>query len=138
MAYNNPWMYNDKVLETEDTVGYAGMVYLITNLDNGKSYIGKKFFWKPKHHVVKGKKKITVVESDWKKYYGSCKQLLEDIEQIGLDNIQRSVLRLCKTKTECAYFEMKEQIDRGALISERYYNEFIGGKITGKHLRKHL
>ena len=31
--------------------------------------------------------------------------------------------------------EAKEQFDRGVLLSEGYYNEFIGCKIHSKHIR---
>jgi len=41
------WIYNDK--EYVDTPEeYQGFVYLITELDTGKKYIGKKNFWRPK------------------------------------------------------------------------------------------
>lgn len=122
-------------LESEDLEGYYGMVYLIVNHDTKKSYVGKKFFWSQKKRQVKGRKRRYLAESDWKTYYGSNKQLVEDMEN-GLANIERFVLKLCRTKTECAYYELKEQVDRGVLLTEDYYNEFIGGKIHGRNLRK--
>jgi hypothetical protein len=45
-------------------------------------------------------------------------------------------VHLCETKTECAYWEMDYQIRCEALLTEEYYNEFIGGKVNGKWLRK--
>ena len=136
-SYNNPWYYNGAVLETNDVEDYTGMVYLIHNTVDLKYYVGKKFFWSNKKlPPLKGKKRrrIKRVESDWKTYYGSSNKLLEDIERLGVDKFERSVLHLCKTKTQCSYYEMKEQVDRNVLLTEEYYNEFIGVKINSKQL----
>ena len=53
----------------------------------------------------------------------------------GRERFKREIIRLCKTKGEMTYFEMKEQIDRKVLFDDKYYNEFIGGKIHSKHLK---
>ena len=134
--YPNPWIYRGKILQSEDVENYVGMVYLLKNKQNNRQYIGKKFFWTRATRSVKGKRKKVKVESDWKKYYGSSKSLLSDIEQIGIDKIERHVLLLCNTKTQCAYYELKEQVDRNVLLREDYYNEFVGGKINGRHLEE--
>lgn len=42
------WLYNNQVFD-EAPEEFQGFVYQITELDTGKMYIGKKFFWKPKH-----------------------------------------------------------------------------------------
>jgi hypothetical protein len=115
------------------------MVYLIVNETNNRKYIGKKFFWsKRKLPPLKGKtrKRIKTVETDWKDYYGSSNALKEDIDKHGYSNFSRYVLELCYTKTQCAYYELKHQVDTEAIISEEYYNDFIGGKINGRHLEK--
>ena len=36
------WIYKDKEVSDEDIQGYVAFVYLITNLQSGKKYIGKK------------------------------------------------------------------------------------------------
>ena len=51
-------------------------VYRIINLQNGREYIGRKYFWK--FRTPKGKKRKVKSESDWKKYYGSCPELKEE------------------------------------------------------------
>jgi hypothetical protein len=138
-SYNNPWIYNDAILETEDVEEYVGMVYLIENTVDLRYYVGKKFFWSNrKLPPLKGKKRKRTkrVESDWKNYYGSSNNLLNDVERLGFDKFKRSVLHLCKTKTQCSYYEMKEQVDRNVLLTEDYYNEFIGVKINGKQLEQ--
>lgn len=136
MTYDNPWYYNDKILEAEDVEDYVGMVYLLENTENGRKYVGKKFFHRNKTYQVKRKKKKKKVQSDWQDYYGSSKELLEDIEKVGKDKIKRTVLHLCKSKTQCSYYEMVEQIQREVLLTEDYYNGFVGGKISGKFLER--
>lgn len=137
MSYENPWFYKGEIFESEDIGDYYGFVYLLENTTNNRMYIGKKFFWSQKTLPVtksrKRKKKVKV-ESDWKKYYGSNNQLKSEIEQIGIDNITRNIVWLCNTKTQCAYYELYEQIHRRVLLSDKYYNDFIGGKITGRFL----
>jgi hypothetical protein len=138
-TYSNPWLLHGKPLESEDVTNYVGMVYLIVNEKNNKKYIGKKFFWsKRKLPPLKGqkRKRTKIVETDWKDYYGSSNALKEDLEKYGSVHFKRYVLELCYTKTQCAYYELKHQVDNEAILSEEYYNDFIGGKINGRHLEK--
>ena len=131
------WLYEGQPF-TSDMIGdYIGFVYQITNLDNGKKYIGKKWFWSTKKlPPLKGKKrKRTVVkESDWNKYYGSSEEVKLLVEQQGPETFKREILRLCSTKGECTYYEAKYQFDFDVLLRDDYYNEFIGCKIHSKHL----
>lgn len=131
------WLYEGQPFESDMIGDYVGFVYLITNLQNDKKYIGKKWFWSTKKlPPLKGKKrKRTVVkESDWKQYYGSSEEVKLLLEQLGKDNFKREILRLCKTKGECTYFEAKFQFDFDVLLRDDYYNEFIGCRIHSKHL----
>lgn len=115
---------------------YQGFVYLIEELDTGMKYIGKKFFWKPKILPVtktRKRRKKTIVESDWKSYYGSNKELKEKIGDGS--NYRRTILRLCRTKGECSYYEAKYQFENDVLLREDYYNELIQCRINSKHLK---
>ena len=95
---NVMWLYQGKSF-TEEMIGdYYGFVYEITNLTNNRKYIGKKLLKRTKTKQVKGRKKRTLVESDWKDYYGSNKELQFDVETIGIHNFKRSILKLCKSK----------------------------------------
>lgn len=136
--YENPWMYDGKPFESEMIGEHYGFVYLIENPITNKKYIGKKFFWKTVRRTAKGKRKRALVESDWKRYYGSNEQLASDItEQLddrGEVGVSRTILRLCKSKGECSYYEIKEQLAVDALLKEEYYNSFVGCKIHRKHL----
>ena len=132
------WTYNDSEYD-ETPEEYQGFVYIITELDTDKKYIGKKFFWKPKTLPVTKKRKRRVktrVESDWRKYYGSSKEVQQLLELKGSDSFKRVILRLCKSKGECSYYEAKYQFDNDVLLRDDYYNEFIGCKIHSKHIKK--
>lgn len=132
------WLYkgNEFNIAPED---YHGFVYEITELDTGKKYIGKKFFWAPKTLPVTKtrKRKIrTKVESDWKSYYGSNKEVQEQVKLKGENLYKREILRLCKTKGDCAYWELYEQMSHHVLLNDNFYNAFVGAKIHSKHLSK--
>ena len=114
------WIYNDKVFTESDIVDNYGFVYLIVNNITGRKYIGKKFFTKASSKQVKGKRKKIRKESDWLTYYGSNKYLLEDVEKLGAENFTRKILRLCKTRSECAYWETHEIFVSCALLSSNY------------------
>ena len=131
------WYYKSKEYD-ETPEEYQGFVYLIAELDTNKKYIGKKNFWKPKVLPKNSKRSRRVrarVESDWKDYYGSNKELQLLVESKGSDNYRRDILRLCKTKGEMSYYEAKLQFENEALLRDDYYNEFIGCKIHSKHIK---
>lgn len=132
------WYYCNEPYD-EAPEEYQGFVYLITEIDTDKKYIGKKFFWKPKilpKTKTRKRRVRTRVESDWKDYYGSSAEVKLLVEEKGVDNYRRDILYLCKTKGECSYYEAKLQFEHDVLLRDDYYNEFIGCKIHSKHLRK--
>ena len=128
------WLYPQE-FNVED---YFGFVYIITNLETNKKYIGKKFF----HHTkklppLKGmKRKRTVVkESDWKTYYGSSNILKEELKQHGKDKFKREIIKLCTNKKELTYWETKLQFAYGVLEKpDEYYNDNILGKFFTRDL----
>ena len=122
---------------TEEHIGEAfGFVYMITHLKTGRKYIGKKFFTKSKTKQVKGKKKRSRVSSDWMTYWGSNKKLQEEVKENGVDQYIREILHLCKTRSECSYWETWEIFSRHALMHESYYNEWVSCRIRKDHLIK--
>ena len=131
------WYYENKEYN-ETPEEYQGFVYLITELDTGKKYIGKKNFWRPKvlpKNSKRNRRVRTRVESDWKKYFGSNKEVQGLVESKGIENYKREILHFCKTKGEMSYYEAKLQFDHDVLLRDDYYNEFIGCKIHSKHIR---
>ncbi len=144
MSYENPWVYKngneDRIIDSQDTEGFMGFIYLIENLELGKKYIGKKLLSKAKTlKALKGKKRKrrSRVESNWKEYWGSSEELQEDVVKYGVDSFTRRILRFCKTRAECSYFESKEIFACDALINPLYYNKWVSAKVRSEHL-KHL
>ena len=136
MSYENPWLYLERVFDSDDVGDYFGFVYLITNKSNQRQYIGRKYFWS--FRKPPGKKRKVKQESDWKKYYGSCPELKEDIKKYGKENFDRKILSLHTTKGQCNYEETKQLFLNNVLIEAlddgcpAYYNS----NILGRYMRK--
>jgi len=130
------WYYENKLYD-EAPKDYAGFVYLITDLATNKKYIGKKLFWNTrKLKPLKGKtrRRTQIVESNWQNYYGSNEELQQLVETSHAERFEREILHLCEKKGIMSYLEAREQFDRNVLLSDEYYNNFIGCKIHSKHV----
>ena len=134
--YENPWIYQGTTFTTEHIDNFFGFVYCITNKQNNRQYVGRKYFWK--FRTPKGKKRKVKSESDWKKYYGSCPELKEEIEQLGRQNFSRAILSLHNTAGKTNYEETKQLFSRGVLTealsdgTPAYYNS----NILSRYFRK--
>ena len=105
--YENPWLYQGTAFTSDDIDDFFGFVYRITNLQNGKQYIGRKYFYQ-KRKPKGGKRKVTS-ESNWKKYYGSSDELKEEIKKVGKDTFKREIISLHKTLGQVNYEETRQQ-----------------------------
>ena len=131
------WYFHNtgEEFKEDDIQDNVGFVYIISHNKTGKKYIGKKLFTKSKTKQVKGKKKKIRVESDWADYYGSNEQLLNEVK--GKESeYTREILHLCKSRSECSYWETWEIFNRHALLKEEYYNQWVSCKIRKNHLIK--
>ena len=127
------WYYDG--VPYEDSGTHFGFVYLIENLITGRKYIGRKYFTLAGYKQVNGKKKKIRKPSDWQTYWGSNDTLKREIAEAGESNYRRVILHLCKSKSECAYWETYEILSRHALLSESYYNDWVTAKIRKDHLK---
>jgi hypothetical protein len=131
------WIYNNKEIGDDEIEGHASFVYIITNLETGKKYIGKKIFKSIQRKKVKGKTRKKKVEKDsgWKSYFGSNSVLLEDVEKLGQDRFRREILKLCKTRGTASYWEAYYIMTHHAIISENFYNESLQVRVHRSHVK---
>lgn len=136
MSYENPWRYKGEIFESNQIEDNYGFIYLITCIKTNRRYWGRKYFWS--FRTPPGKKRKVKQESDWKKYYGSCPELKQDIIKYGKEFFNREIISLHKTKGDCNYEEtrqlflnnvLRESLDDG---SPAFYNS----NILGRYLRK--
>ena len=138
---SSPWHYQGREFVPPDPWSHEdayGFVYLITNRATNKKYVGKKFFWSQKTLPItktRKRRKRTLVESDWRTYWGSNTHLVADVEQMGVDMFHREILYMAKRKGELSYMETKEQFDRDVLLTEDYYNGIIACRIGGQTVK---
>jgi Putative endonuclease segE, GIY-YIG domain len=141
-VYLSPWRINGVIYEPypEELALWMGFVYMITENSTGKKYIGKKLFWsKRTKPAKKGKTRKThmLVESDWKSYYSSNKQINEKVAIDGGKDYTREILKLCVSKGEMSYWEAKLQFDNDVLLRDDFYNGIINCRVNAGHI-KHL
>ena len=132
------WFYKDRPFTSEMIKDYQGFVYVITNLDTQKRYIGKKNFIKKRTlKALKGKKRKRKVysESDWKDYYGSSDAVSKILLESGPETFEREILYLSMSKGEMSYVELYYQVVTGALLSDDYYNGIISCRINHRHIK---
>ena len=136
MSYENPWLYNGEVFESDHIQDHFGFVYRIDCDTTGRSYIGRKYFWS--FRKKKGATRRSKAESDWKKYYGSCPELKEDIKKYGKDKFKRTIISLHDSVGKTNYEETRQLFVNNVLIESlegdipKYYNS----NILGRYYRK--
>ena len=134
--YENPWLYQGTAFTSEHIDDFFGFVYRITNLQNGKAYIGRKYFYQ-KRKPKGGKRKVTS-ESNWKKYYGSSPELKADVSRYGKENFSREIMSLHSTLGRTNYEETKQLFLNNVLMealddgTPAYYNS----NILGRYMKK--
>jgi DMSO reductase anchor subunit len=138
------WIYKGEPVE-EIEEKYTGFVYIITNLVTGKAYIGKKLskFSKTTTKTVtlkngnKKKKKIrSKVDSDWKTYWSSSKEVQDDVKALGEDKFTREILMFCLSKGTASYFEAKYQMQNEVLENpDKWYNGIVNCRVHRSHIK---
>lgn len=143
------WLFLKKQIESIDQFpeNSFGFIYKITHINTNKTYIGKKSLYHNKKHkltkkqlaeqpVTRGRKsthEVIQVESDWKTYYGSSKELTSDVKKFGQDKFLREIIYLAKNKKQLTYLELKAQFEYNVLEIDSY-NDNILGKFYRKDL----
>jgi hypothetical protein len=131
------WYYKGEEYTQADPQ-YVGFVYIITNFQNGRKYIGQKTFYSTKKlPPLKGKKnkRHRREDSNWRTYWGSSSALHLDISTQGEKDFHREIIALCVNKNQMNYIEAKAQFDNNVLLSDDYYNGIINCRISSKGLK---
>lgn len=126
--------------EINDFQNAYGFIYKITHKETGKFYIGKKqLVFKRKKKL--GKKELSLIEikpgrrptsklveseSDWKTYWGSSKELCEEIKKQGQDKFDRVIIQLAYSSKQLTYFETMYQFSNNVLQIESFNNNILG------------
>ena len=133
---DSPWTYQGTTFTSADIDDFFGFVYRITNLTNGRKYIGRKYFWQKRKPRGGGRRRTS--ESNWKAYYGSSKELTEDRKLLGNGSFKREILSVHRTPGKVNYEETR-QLFRYDVLTEAlddgtpmYYNS----NVLGRYMRK--
>jgi hypothetical protein len=130
-VYENAWLYEGEPFTSDDIGDFFGFVYRITNLQSGRQYIGRKYFYQ-KRKPKGGKRRVTS-ESDWKRYYGSSAELKSDVKEFGKEVFRREIISLHNTKGWVNYEETRKLFLNNVLSEkENYYNS----NILGRYMKK--
>ena len=124
--------WSTSIIIEEGNIPY-GFIYKITCLTNNRKYIGKKQCKSIlKRKPLKGKKnkRCEVIETNWKEYTSSSRELNEDILKYGKDKFKFEILELCDSKFALAYREAKIQFEEEVLLRDDYYNGIINLRVS--------
>jgi len=124
--------WNTSLIIEEGSIPY-GFIYKITCIPINKKYIGKKQCKSVlKRKPLKGKKnkRHEIIETDWKTYTSSSRELNEDILKYGIESFKFEILELCDSKFALAYREAKIQFDEEVLLRNDYYNGIINLRVS--------
>jgi len=138
------WMYQRIDFQDQDIPnGAVGFIYIMTAIINGNSvsYIGKKNFYsnkkkplgKKKAPTDKRKKTYTRVSKLAYHNYYSSNDILKQAHKDGI-SIKRDIIKICYSKTELTYHEVKQQFLYEVLEHDYYLN----GNILGRWFRGKL
>ena len=126
------WVLSEGMVLSEENMPY-GFLYLITNTVNNRKYIGKKQMKSIKKlKPLKGKKnkRHFDVETDWRTYTSSSSDVNSDILKFGKDKFTFQIIRLCGSKSEMAYEEIRLQILNDVLFRVDFYNGIVNCRLN--------
>lgn len=138
------WIYNQET-NFEIPENALGFIYQITNLIDGRIYIGRKMLSSNRKAKLTKKDKLlpenkrkkfkrVVKETDWKDYWSSCDELKRDVQRLGQDKFKREILCFCSTKSDMTFRELYFQITKEVLFIDSYNghvaSKFFKGKVN--------
>lgn len=112
--------------EVPDPDNYFGFIYKIDDVTAGKSYIGRKQYWKAKQGVKGCKSKVADrgsprwkeccwLPSGWESYKGSSKNLKDWMKKYPNHEYRYTILKNCRSRGVLSYMECKYLWDNRVL-----------------------
>jgi hypothetical protein len=131
------WLFEGKTLIDEAIPKNAiAFLYMITHVDSGRWYIGRKNLFRKVVKIVKGKKKRSLAPSEWKDYWSSSDYLKEQVKELGQDKFKREILIFVETASATIYGEEALLYMTGAMFDPLCINGHIRTKIMRKWFEK--
>lgn len=124
-TYSPEWEYKGEKFNPDFPINHYGFIYKIV-YDNDMVYLGKKSFWKTKTlQPLKGykRKRRSMVESDWRTYKGSTKEIPDDVNLI-----YKEILMFADSKVHLTYLETKTLLENKVPLNDKFYNKNVLGK----------
>jgi hypothetical protein len=132
------WLFEGKEITDEEIPEKAvAFLYIITHVETGRWYIGRKNIFRKVTKSVKLKngnlrKKRSLVGSDWRKYWSSSEFLKEWVKQEGEEKFKREILIFVETAAATIYGEESLLYMSGAMFDPLCMNGHIRTKIMRK------
>lgn len=134
------WTFeNNEIISIEQVPEEAvGFIYILTNVESGRRYIGKKYLWSERKKKLTLKEiaalsnkrlkkwKIDRKESDWLTYMSSSDEIKKEVAQGVI--FTKEIVLWTFSKIETYYQEVKLQFQNNVLESDEWYNKNIASK----------
>lgn len=131
------WIYKNNLISSIEDVpeNAVGFVYVLTNEQTGKKYIGKKYLYSERKKALTKKEiselinkrlkkwKMVKKESDWLTYNSSSEEIKKDIE--AGHTFCKEIIEFTYSKIQTTYLEVKLQFVNNVLESDGWYNNNI-------------
>tara|TARA_R110000803_G_scaffold22060_2_gene55084 strand:+ start:2224 stop:2643 length:420 start_codon:yes stop_codon:yes gene_type:complete len=134
---NSYWTYKGNIVNTlmdlpAQTIGF---IYLISNIETGQYYLGKKSLYShrtlPPLKGTKRKRKVTK-ESKWQEYMSSNPEVQE------WTSYTKEILECCNTPKELTFRETEALFCLKTMEDERSLNSNILGKFYPKDVLREI
>jgi hypothetical protein len=128
------WIYKGQIIESAEDLprDVVGFIYVMTNKESGRRYIGKKYIYSERKKSLTKKEiallenkrlkkwKTVITESDWLTYTSSSKDVNEEIK--NGQEFYREIIEFTYSKIQTTYLEVKLQFVYNVLESDEWYN----------------
>ncbi len=136
----NNWEFEGKEIKSlqDAPEGVVGFIYIITNIESGRRYIGKKYIYSEKK-VNMNKKEIAALtnkrlrkwrmvkkEAEWLSYMSSSEEIKKEYAE-GV-KFKKEIVMWTFSKLQTYYEEVKLQFQNNVLESDDWYNKNIASK----------